>query len=76
MFCRPEMDTRPTEPTHSKPEIEQNIMEPEIHTYASDKMDWRKILKKFQNGQDFKFHNSKDMSATKQEPKHGKILKK
>lgn len=44
---------------------------PQIHTSASGKMDWRKIAKKFQNGQDFKFQ---DMSATKQELKHGKIL--
>lgn len=63
-----------------KPEIGKDVLEslfnihevPHIRTYASGNMDWRKIAKNLQNGQDFEFH-SKAMSATRHNPKNGKI---
>jgi hypothetical protein len=78
-FERLERDANPMEPTQPKLEIEKNVLEslfnihevPQIRTYASGNMDWRKIAMNLQNGQDFEFH-SKAMSATRQNLKDGK----
>ncbi|XP_078175325.1 SMR domain-containing protein At5g58720-like [Carex rostrata] len=78
IFERAKNDTHPMEPTQSKPEIGKDVLEslfnihevPHLRSYASGNMDWRKIAKNLQNGQDFEFH-SKAMSATRHNPKNG-----
>ncbi|KAJ4752471.1 SMR domain-containing protein [Rhynchospora pubera] len=77
-FERHKRDTQPMEQKQSNPELEQKVLESlfnlhevkHAHTYAPGHMDWRKIVKKLQNGQDFELH-SKAISATGQNLRNG-----
>lgn len=71
------------EPRQSKLEIEQKVLkslfnvheERQMRMDTHGHMDWRKVVKKLQNGLDFQLH-SRAMPASWQKPQDGIILKK